>query len=419
MAHIRRDGRNGTWFVGFRYDGREFQRSCRTDRKPIARRVQTAVEETIDLLQTGRLVVPEGVEIGSWILSGGKATKPRKKPGELRLGVICEAYKADQTQKAESSQGEERIHIKHLTRILRSNIRLNSVDLATLKSYAMKRSQERFRGRLICSKTIRKELATFRRIWAWAEQHGHIAGICPLLGPSGRWKLQLPKPPEKTRFQTRAQIERRIGRGGLSGEAIDDLWKGLYLDEAQISSMLVHIKKNALHPFIYPMFAFTTYTGARRSEVVRAHIDDVDFDSNQIMIRERKRRKHLSASTRFVPLHPQLRSILQEWLAIHPGASHLFVRANVIPKGPRQAAPKKLTLDQATHHFKQTLRESEHSVVAGFHVLRHSFGSNLVRSGRVPPHVVAQWMGHTTEEMKQLYQHLFPQDGVAQISVLQ
>ena len=24
MAHIRRDGRNGTWFVGFRYDGREF-----------------------------------------------------------------------------------------------------------------------------------------------------------------------------------------------------------------------------------------------------------------------------------------------------------------------------------------------------------------------------------------------------------
>ena len=183
--------------------------------------------------------------------------------------------------------------------------------------------------------------------------------------------------------------------------------------------MLVHIKKNALHPFIYPMFAFTTYTGARRSEVVRAHIDDVDFDSNQIMIRERKRRKHLSASTRFVPLHPQLRLILQEWLAIHPGASHLFVRANVIPKGPRQAAPKKLTLDQATHHFKQTLRESEHSVVAGFHVLRHSFGSNLVRSGRVPPHVVAQWMGHTTEEMKQLYQHLFPQDGVEQISVLQ
>ena len=51
-------------------------------------------------------------------------------------------------------------------------------------------------------------------------------------------------------------------------------------------------------------------------------------------------------------------------------------------------------------------------------MLRHSFGSNLVRSGQVSSDVVAKWMGHTTEEMKELYQHLFPQDGVEQINVL-
>ena len=28
----------------------------------------------------------------------------------------------------------------------------------------------------------------------------------------------------------------------------------------------------------------------------------------------------------------------------------------------------------------------------------------------VPMNVIAKWMGHTTEEMMQLYQHLFPQD---------
>lgn len=70
MAHIRRDGRSGIWYVGFRYDGREFQRSCRTDGKTMARRIQATVEETIDLLQAGRIVVPESVDIGSWILSG-------------------------------------------------------------------------------------------------------------------------------------------------------------------------------------------------------------------------------------------------------------------------------------------------------------------------------------------------------------
>jgi len=54
----------------------------------------------------------------------------------------------------------------------------------------------------------------------------------------------------------------------------------------------------------------------------------------------------------------------------------------------------------------------------GFHVLRHSFGLNLARSGKISSDVIAKWMGHTTEEMKELYQHLFQQDGVEQIKVL-
>ena len=78
-----------------------------------------------------------------------------------------------------------------------------------------------------------------------------------------------------------------------------------------------------------------------------------------------------------------------------------------------------LTESQGTDHFKRTLRDSKWSVVAGFHVLRHSFGSNLIRTGKVSSDVVARWMGHTTMEMRELYQHLFPQDGLGYISVLE
>ena len=46
-----------------------------------------------------------------------------------------------------------------------------------------------------------------------------------------------------------------------------------------------------------------------------------------------------------------------------------------------------LTPDQVTHRFKHTLRNSKHDVVGGFHVLRNSFISNLVRMGKVPSHV--------------------------------
>jgi integrase len=219
------------------------------------------------------------------------------------------------------------------------------------------------------------------------------------------------------KFQTWQQIERRIARGGLCDAEANELWTGLYLDETQVIELLSFVKERACHPFVFAMFAFTAYTGARRSEVLRSRIDDVDFESNQIMIRERKRRKHLAASCRFVPLHPRLRSVLEDWFAVHPGGQ--FTIACCHTRGKRATAARQLTPYQATHYFKHTLFKSKWKVVGGFHTLRHSFGSNLVRCGTVSPHVVAQWMGHTTEEMKQLYQHLFPQDGVAQISVLQ
>ena len=73
MAYLRRDRRSGKWCVGFRYNGQEYHRSCRTDQKSVARRIHVTVEETIDLLETGRLVAPENVDIAYWIFTWGKA----------------------------------------------------------------------------------------------------------------------------------------------------------------------------------------------------------------------------------------------------------------------------------------------------------------------------------------------------------
>ena len=83
-----------------------------------------------------------------------------------------------------------------------------------------------------------------------------------------------------------------------------------------------------------------------------------------------------------------------------------------------KGAANRLTPKQAHYYFEAALRGSKWSVVRGFHVLRHSFGSNLIRSGTVSSDVAAKWMGHTTMEMREFYQHVFPQDGVEQISVL-
>jgi integrase len=166
------------------------------------------------------------------------------------------------------------------------------------------------------------------------------------------------------------------------------------------------------------MFVFTAYTGARRGEIRRSQIEDFDFDAGQVKLRERKRKKEMAESVRFVPLHPKLVKVMRDWFANHPGSSHTITKPLKMPGRKEEMDFSEMTAHESHHHFKFTLEESKWDVVQGFHVLRHSFGSNLARTGKVPRDTIAKWMGHTTEEMKDLYQHLFPQDGQSQIGVL-
>ena len=44
--------------------------------------------------------------------------------------------------------------------------------------------------------------------------------------------------------------------------------------------------------------------------------------------------------------------------------------------------------------------------------------ARLQGGGKSTHSQAAKWMGHSTMEMRELYQHVFPQDGVEQISLL-
>ncbi len=65
--------------------------------------------------------------------------------------------------------------------------------------------------------TIKKELGTLSVVWTWGKQTGLVKMDLPTKG------LMLPKTKEKEPFQTRKQIEQRIGRGGLSDADMADL----------------------------------------------------------------------------------------------------------------------------------------------------------------------------------------------------
>ncbi len=420
MASIHRDKRTGNWIIMFRWDGAQIRRSCGTTSESQAESVKQRVEDTIRLLKLGRMVIPNNADAGIWILSEGRVSQRQTHDGkQLTLfHEICKAYLPDQKAKEENTLRTESTHIKHLIRVFGRRKRLSGIVLADIQRYVNKRHSSEFGDRAVEGETIRRELTTFRQIWNWAKKRHYVTKNCPVYDEDCKWAVSIPKSKEKTKFQTWSQITRQISLGGLSDDEQKELWKSLFLDEDQVVELLDHVALSARYEFIYPMFAFTAYTGARRSEICRSRIGDFDFDTGQITIRERKRCKKKSESQRCVPMHPKLRSVMLDWFDQHPGGQYT-ITAPLKMRGrkPRKTV-RQTTVSQADCHFDKALEGSKWEVIRGFHVLRHSFGSNLARSGRVPRDVIASWMGHTTEEMIKLYQHLFPQDGPEQISVL-
>ena len=96
----------------------------------------------------------------------------------------------------------------------------------------------------------------------------------------------------------------------------------MFLAVAEIQEVLGYVKKVALHPFIYPLFVFVAHTGARRSEIMRSQIDDFDFHTGVVRIREKKKDHAKTVTFRYVPMTELLSQTMTEWFAQHPGGQY-------------------------------------------------------------------------------------------------
>ncbi len=113
------------------------------------------------------------------------------------------------------------------------------------------------------------------------------------------------------------------------------------------------------------MYCFVAHTGARRSELLRAEVGDVDLTGESVLLRERKR-VHGKRTTRRVPLSPFLRGVLEYWLSVHPGGNQLFCQSKRADRSKKsRTAPMPFTVHEAQHHFHCVLRRSQWEVPAG------------------------------------------------------
>jgi integrase len=400
--------RSGSFLVSFRWQGKKYRQkiAARTQREADA--ALARVEDTLSDIDRGRLVVPPDADIATYLLSDGKlAEKPSTAAAPsnvLTLAGLAEQYLTTfaNGSREPSTLLTARIHLNHIRKTLGDDFAVEGLSLANLQRHVDRRAMiKTHRGKPVSAYTIHKEVKTLRAAWNWAAEMGLVDGVFPVLK-----KLALPRQDEKPAFQTLEEINRQVARGGLSTAEEAELWRNLYLSRAEIAALLEHVRQNSRVPFLYPMVATACHTGARRSELCRVRVDDVDRATNTIVLREKKRVEGKN-STRRVPMSAFLIGVLIDWLVRHPGGQYLFAIAPGLShsgKARPQATP--ITTDEAHNHVRRTLSGSVWTN-ARWHTFRHSFVSNCAAAG-VDQRVISEWVGHQTVEQERRYRHLFP-----------
>lgn len=431
MASIQRKGDG--WHCQILHRGRRRTFALGKVSEAEAKAKAAQVDYLLMRLKQGLLALPPGVDVVDFLRSDGDPAASPSKPGpdaprkEPTLGELRDRYletHGNGSLEVHTLKGVRR-HFGHLARELGEGFPIRSLKLADLQAYADRRAKAKGRRGLLDPATVKKEVVTLRTAWNWGARMGIVEGRCPVDG------LRYAKGDEKPPFMTRAEIARRLA--GLPKAKADELWESLYLTSDEMAAMLAHVEATAGHPWIYPLVATAAHTGARRGELLRMQVADVDLAAGVLTIRERKR-VHGSRTTRRVPLSTELASILAAWLEAHPGGPHLFAQASTVARSRKRSektgyrgkgrptteaarratvrirersAVVALTEHEARHHFKHTLAGGEWSVVRGFHVLRHSFVSACASRG-VDLRMLQAWCGHMSADMQRRYMHLYP-----------
>jgi integrase len=391
MASLEQRGKQ--FRVIFRLGGIKHSVSVKAADRREAEGCRNRVEENVRLVERGRLTIPEGADVGLFLVSDGRLEKKVEYVRPTRISELFQAYRDTFTigVKEKITRKMEDVHLDHLLRIL-GDIPVVEVNSGIVQRFVDTRSQETYGGNTVKSVTVRKAVATLRFVMNWGVKQGRTKTKFPDV------ELYFPKERQAEPFRTFDQISTIIARGGLDQVRIDELWDGLFLSLDQVAEVLEVVRKKTRATWLYPFLVTAAYTGARRAELFRSRVEDFDFEGKLIHIRELKRSR-AKETLRTVDMTPLVESVMTNYFAsIHPGGLCSF----------SSEANKPITDGQAWKAFRTAVGSSRWKVLRGYHAFRHSFASNLAAAG-IDARVICDLMGHQTEEMEKRYRHLFPE----------
>jgi integrase len=418
--------RSGSYRILFSHHGKLHSFTIGKVEKGEAENKARQVDYLLMRLKQKLIVLPEGTDIVTFVEHDGNPpnagpTLPNAPRQVVTLGHLKDSYLTTHSNGTIEANSLDtcKLHLNHFVRVFGDAFPLGELSLSKMQEYVNLRAKTK-----ISPMTIRMEIATLRAAWNWGEPMELTEGKFPNRG------LRYPKADEKPPFMTMEEIKRQLEGGGDP----DTFWEALYLQAFELAELLAHVKDKATHLWIYPLFCFAAHTGARRSELLRALVNDVDFTGNTVIVREKKRIRG-QRSTRRVPMTPFLKQVLREWLAVHPGGPALFCHAGTVARSKKrsnttghknekkrpssqkgrlatvkkreQSAPGALTRNEVHDHFKRVLIGTKWEMMRGLHTLRHSFISACASKG-VDQRLVQEWAGHMNEATSKRYRHLYP-----------
>lgn len=106
---------------------------------------------------------------------------------------------------------------------------------------------------------------------------------------------------------TWGEITQTLQRGCLDCDAEGQLWVALFQRREEVAELIEHLRARQSQRFVLPMILMAAHTGARRSGIVRSQLDDFDFHTDVVRLREKMRSRKRSVTFRYVPMTDEMR----------------------------------------------------------------------------------------------------------------
>lgn len=302
MAWLERRGTR--YRVLFRFRSQKYHFNLKASDPKEADACRARLEENLRLVERGRLTVPPGADLGLFLDSDGKLEQSVEVVRSVRLAELFSTHQTLFTAGAKEAitRRMEDIHLKHLARVLGAETTIAEVNAGTVQQFIDVRSREKHGGQPNKAKTVRKAVATLRFVWNWAQRRGQV----PTKSPDVELAFSKEKQPEP--FRTFDHIRTILACGVTDKRRVRELWDGLFLDPTQVAEVIEIVRKKTNATYLHPFLVTAADTGARRSELFRARVED--FDAKQVLLREKQRNRN-QETFRTVDLTPRVEAVMR------------------------------------------------------------------------------------------------------------